>query len=201
MSCSASKAAAAEPTPAPVEEAKPAAEGPQPTKVLRSQIHADRAKKLGERFAVTIEPYEFAPGTDKETTRIEKPIRMRIHRSCHRCNATFGGNKVCAQCQHTRCSKCPRYPPKKDKKDKGKETVAATESKADVIEVDTYWGLKEELKLTKPSSKANGQPLVRKNPMQRVRRNCHECKALFTAGNKTCPQCGHIRCTDCPRIP
>jgi hypothetical protein len=170
------------------------------TKVLRSQIDAERAKKLAERFALTIEPFSARP--EKETYRIEKPIRMRIHRSCHICGATFGSNKVCAQCQHARCKQCPRYPIKKEKQpeDKGKAREA-TLPVPGAIEVDTYYGLREQLQLTKPSNKPGGQPLVRKKPMQRVRRTCHECQTLFPASVKTCSNCGHIRCTDCPRDP
>ncbi|KAF8855308.1 hypothetical protein BDZ45DRAFT_746571 [Acephala macrosclerotiorum] len=165
------------------------------TKVMRSQIDADRARKLGERFAVTIEPLPTGP--DRATYRIEKPIRMRIHRTCHRCNTTFGNNKVCAQCQHTRCKNCPRYPPKKVEK-KGKEVV---ELKVVDIEPDTYYGLREQVILTKPNPKPNAQPLVRKKPMQRVRRTCHECSAMFPSGVKTCTGCQHVRCADCPRDP
>lgn len=187
------KDAAAEPTPAPVE----VKEG-EPKRVLRSQIQADRARKLGERFAVTIEPLDVKD--DKETFRVEKPIRMRIHRSCHKCNTTFGGNKVCAKCQHTRCKSCPRYPPKKDgskEKGKAKEKVLP----ADYIEPDNTWNLKDDIVLTMPSKRPGGQPLVRKKPKQRVRRNCHECKALFGPGSKVCAGCGHTRCTECPRDP
>jgi len=54
--------------------------------------------------------------------------------------------------------------------------------------------------LTIPS-RTGGQPLVRKKPMQRVRRTCHECATLFPGSVKVCPKCEHIRCTDCPRDP
>jgi len=147
-----------------------------------------------------MDPNEWVKArADKETFRIEKPIRMRIHRTCHECNATFGGNKVCASCQHERCSKCPRYPPKKDKS-KAKEKKATPLPVPGAIEVDDYWGLREEMLLTKPS-KTGGQPLVRKKPVQRVRRTCHECSTLFPAGNKICGSCNHVRCADCPREP
>ncbi|EGE02310.1 hypothetical protein TEQG_01348 [Trichophyton equinum CBS 127.97] len=48
-----------------------------------------------------------------QVERVEKPIRMRVRRNCHRCLATFGADKVCAKCEHTRCKKCFRYPPSK----------------------------------------------------------------------------------------
>ncbi|KAH7342262.1 hypothetical protein BKA65DRAFT_478159 [Rhexocercosporidium sp. MPI-PUGE-AT-0058] len=169
--------------------------GPQPTKIMRSQIEADRAKKLGERFSVTIDPMYSGP--DKEISRIEKPIRMRIHRSCHRCNATFRGGKICSQCEHVRCKACPRYPLKKAEKKEKEPVVPAVVG----IEPDTYWGLREKVLLTKPSLKPGAQPLVRKTPRQRVRRTCHECNTLFAGGVKICSSCNHVRCVDCPRDP
>lgn len=171
---------------------------PQPTKVKCSQIDADRARKLGERFKLPIDVSEWtAARVEKEAYRIEKPIRMRIHRTCHQCNTTFGGNKICTSCQHNRCSQCPRYPPKKDKtKGKRKEI----EEIVGGIEVDDYYGLREQIVLTIPS-RTGGQGLVRKTPKQRVRRTCHQCSTMFTAGNKICASCNHVRCVDCPRDP
>jgi hypothetical protein len=191
----------AEPTPVVVEP-KPAeeptvADGPQPTKILRSTIDAERARKLAERFKVNLEP--LATGPEVEAYRVEKPIRMRIHRSCHLCNTTFGSNKVCVKCEHVRCKSCPRFPPKKaEGKGKAKEVTPAVPG---AIEPDTYFGLREQMLLTRPNPKTGGQPLVRKKPMQRVRRNCHECSTMFAPGTKICSGCQHVRCADCPRDP
>lgn len=167
-------------------------------KILISQIDADRAKKLSERFKIPVESKDWITArAEKETYRVEKPIRMRIHRTCHQCEATFGGSKTCPSCQHERCSNCPRYPPKKDKK--GKSSKKA-EPVPGAIEVDNYYNLREQIVLTKPS-KTGGQPLVRKKPMQRVRRTCHACSTMFPPGSKVCSSCAHVRCTDCPREP
>lgn len=171
----------------------------EPKKILRSQIQADRARKLGERFAIAIQPFDIKE--DREILRVEKPIRMRIHRSCHKCNTTFGGSKVCDKCEHVRCKSCPRFPPKSSgTKDKGKGKEKENDTTGH-IEADSYWNIKEDFVLTIPSKKPGCQPLVRKLPKQRIRRNCHECKALFTTKSKTCASCGHIRCTECPRDP
>lgn len=127
---------------------------------------------------------------------------MRIHRTCHLCNTTFGSTRVCVKCEHVRCKSCPRYPLKKDK--------SASKTKKDAVvpipgalEADTYYNLSNEkpLLLTKPNPKTGGQPLVKKKTMQRVRRHCHECSTMFPAKVKTCPSCQHIRCVDCPRDP
>ncbi|KAM0147734.1 hypothetical protein ACHAQE_010007 [Botrytis cinerea] len=171
---------------------------PQPTKISRADINAERARKLAERFQLQIEPHEWQTLTgEKDVWRIEKPIRMRIHRTCHKCDTTFGANKICTNCEHPRCTKCPRYPLKK--KEKGKTAVANIGPTK--VEVDREWKKAEKLIMTLPSQKLGGQPLVRKKPMQRVRRTCHECSTLFTAGNKICTTCSHTRCADCPRNP
>ncbi|TGO34346.1 hypothetical protein BHYA_0201g00090 [Botrytis hyacinthi] len=171
---------------------------PQPTKVSRAEINAERARKLAERFQLQIEPHEWQSLTgEKDVWRIEKPIRMRIHRTCHKCDTTYGVNKICTNCEHPRCTKCPRYPLKK--KDKGKTAIANTGPTK--VEVDREWKKSEKLIMTLPSQKVGGQPLVRKKPTQRVRRTCHECSTLFTAGSKICTTCSHTRCADCPRNP
>lgn len=194
--------------PAPVEpaveidtvEADPTAisEAPQSTKVLRSQLEADRARRLGERFKLPDLSAWKSPHPEKELVRVQKPIRMRIHRTCHKCDTPFGGTKVCV-CGHSRCTACPRYPPRKDK------TItkpAKSPARSDVIEVDHYHSLyrAEDYVLTMPS-RTGGQALVRKKPVQRVRRTCHECSTTFQSGSKVCAQCTHRRCVDCPRDP
>ena len=165
---------------------------PQPKRVLRSEIEAERARRLAERFKIQIQPRDWGY-EDKEAFRIEKPIRMRIHRSCHKCGTTYGSNKMCMKCEHVRCTKCPRYPTKKEK-GKSKERPTG------YIEPDYGYMLAMEKPLTKPS-RTGGQPLVRKMPMQRVRRTCHLCSVQFLQGNKACPKCSHLRCADCPREP
>lgn len=121
---------------------------------------------------------------------------MRIHRTCHHCNTIFGANKVCVNCEHPRCTKCPRYPLKK-KGEKGKTVMATTGP----VEVTKDCKPSGKIVLTMPNHKAGGQPLVRKRPMQRVRRTCHECSSLYLSGSKICAVCSHTRCADCPRDP
>ena len=174
-------------------------DGPKPTKVLRSQIEADRARRLGERFKLAEVPAWRSSRPEEELIRVYKPIRMRIHRACHNCDTLFGGSRVCVSCGHTRCTACPRFPPRKEKSAPKPEKPVA---RSDVIEVDDYHNLylPDNFVLTIPS-RTGGQPLVRKTPVQRVRRTCHECSTIFQAGSKVCAQCTHRRCVDCPRDP
>ena len=136
---------------------------------------------------------------EKELIRVQKPILMRVHRTCHRCNTTFGASKIC-NCGHNRCSSCPRYPPKKDKNMAQNDHAHTPAPSNNIIEVDHGHNARQPVVLTIPS-RTGGQPLVRKRIMQRVRRTCHECNTLFQCDSKLCPNCNHQRCVDCPRDP
>ncbi|KAM6533394.1 hypothetical protein FALCPG4_006382 [Fusarium falciforme] len=177
------------------------------SKLTRSQLIEERAKKLGERYGLDIKISELQTGSPDDTVlRMDKPIRMRVRRTCHKCNSTFSSAKECPNCQHARCTKCTRYPPKRTEA----EIIASRERRAAIIKANkenapiipdySYAFDEKKIVLTRPS-KTGGQDLVHKKPRQRVRRTCHECSTLFISGNKTCEKCGHVRCTDCPRDP
>ncbi|EXF85644.1 hypothetical protein CFIO01_11249 [Colletotrichum fioriniae PJ7] len=176
------------------------------TRVPRSELFEERARKLGERFGLEIKQSEWI-STEGTALRVEKPIRMRVHRTCHKCNATFAAAKECPGCQHVRCTKCVRHPPKRTEA----ERIASREKRAAILKAqkenapivpDYSYDAKnaKDIVLKRPS-KTGGQDLIYKKPRQRVRRTCHECQTLFTAGSKTCSKCSHNRCTDCPRDP
>ncbi|KAL7933715.1 hypothetical protein V8C35DRAFT_303679 [Trichoderma chlorosporum] len=175
------------------------------SKLSKLELFEERAKKLNERFGLEIQPMQWRNALPGDTVlRTDKPIRMRIRRTCHRCNATFGAAKECPNCNHGRCTKCTRYPPKLSEA----EAIASRERRAAKIKANREnapilpdYGVEDKkFVLTRPS-KTGGQDLVHKKPRQRVRRTCHECKTLFIAGHKTCERCSHVRCTDCPRDP
>lgn len=175
------------------------------SKMSKAELFEERAKKLGERFGLDIKPNEWQAAVPDDTVlRMDKPIRMRVRRTCHRCNATFSSAKECPSCQHVRCTKCARYPPKRTEA----EIIASREKRAALIKANKEnapiipdWDLDRKEPILKRPSKTGGQDLVYKKPRQRVRRTCHECQTMFMTGTKTCGNCGHIRCTDCPRDP
>lgn len=172
----------------------------------KAQVFEQRAKKLGERYGLEIMPSDWQTVKPDETVlRVDKPIRMRIRRSCHRCSAGFPLNaRECPNCHHIRCNSCLRQPPARTEA----QLAASRERRAAILKrnkenmpiiPDYSIDPPKEIYMTKPS-KTGGQELVYKKPRQRVRRTCHECNCLFSPGSKNC-QCGHIRCTDCPRDP
>ena len=177
------------------------------SRLSKAELFEERAKKLGERFGIELKPAEWQTSmTDDTVLRTDKPIRMRVRRTCHRCNASFSAAKECPNCQHVRCTKCARYPPKRTEA----EIIASREKKAAILKANKEnapitpdWDIDEkgaEMTLTRPPKKG-GHDLVYKKPRQRVRRTCHECQTLFATGSKLCTKCDHIRCTDCPRDP
>ena len=180
-------------------EAPAAVEG---TKIPRSQIFAERAKKLGEMYGLELKPSEWH-STEGHVIRVEKPIRMRVHRKCHLCTTSFGLGKECPKCKHPRCKQCPRVPAKRteaEREESRKKRAAIIKERAEKAPIIPDWDPTPKKIVLKRPAKEGGQDLYYRKPRQRIRRTCCECKALFT-GSKTCGGCQHTRCTDCPRDP
>lgn len=157
------------------------------------KIQEDKARALFTKYGLTLEPGEWIVPATVGVPRVEKQVRMRIHRTCHRCQTTFGADRACSHCQHTRCKKCPRFPGSKSKEQKGKTLAAG--------------GLAADDKLDKKAGpltvghRATGKEMINKAPTQRVRRTCHQCQTLFQGKATQCENCKHLRCSKCPRDP
>ncbi|EFR00234.1 hypothetical protein MGYG_03237 [Nannizzia gypsea CBS 118893] len=174
-------------------------QGQPPAPRQWTSMQEERARALFAKYGLTLEPGEWITGPatglaaanniNNQVERIEKPIRMRVRRNCHRCLATFGADKVCVKCEHTRCKKCFRYPPSKS------ETTSSSEPKRERVQKKIV-----NIMLTIPS-RTGGQDLVRKPVRQRVRRTCHVCSTLFEGSATECLNCHHLRCKKCPRDP
>ncbi|MCJ1298821.1 hypothetical protein MMC08_001612 [Hypocenomyce scalaris] len=175
-----------------------------PTHVVTSgEMQQERARALFAKYGLTLEPDDWTPPARGDAERVEKMIRMRIHRHCHQCQTTFGRDKVCSNCQHIRCAKCPRYPAKK-KKVTGADGLAASAGPGlggGLLAVDKRVQSKTgEVPLTMPG-RTPGKVLVRRGPVQRVRRTCHRCETIFQGKCKACGNCKHERCPKCSREP
>ncbi|KAI4176091.1 MAG: hypothetical protein LQ346_007960 [Caloplaca aetnensis] len=145
------------------------------TAAVYGSIQEERARALFAKYGLTLEPGEWTSPIKPDAERVEKKIRIRVHRSCHHCQAMFGPDKVCSNCKHTRCKKCPRFPAKKtkEKKDKGKGAavaggaIATTGAAAATIR-ETTLNLRS-LTITSP---ATGRQVTYKPITQR---RCPEC--------------------------
>lgn len=173
--------------------------------ISKMEIFEERARKMDETYGLVMEASDFLNIAPSETVyRVDKPIRMRARRVCHKCNTMFAVKNECPKCRHTRCDKCPRYPSKESEADflinlGEMEAVVKANCENPAILADFFWG-DQQIELKRPS-KTGGQDLVHRRPRQRVRRTCHECETLFAPGSRNCEYCGHVRCTDCPRDP
>lgn len=173
--------------------------------VPKAKILEERAKKMGEKFGLVIEASDLLSISPNDTVlRVDKPIRMRVRRTCHRCNTTFSARNECTKCRHVRCDRCPRHPPKETEAEflanlQQMETLLKANRENPPIMPDFFWG-DQQIELKRPS-KTGGQDLVHRKPRQRVRRTCHECTTLFAPSSRKCENCNHLRCTDCPRDP
>ncbi|KAL1656017.1 hypothetical protein SLS61_001581 [Didymella pomorum] len=154
----------------------------------RNAMQLERARQLFAKYGLTFESDDlFRTGASAPLVpRVEKAIRMRVHRSCHKCGTLYGHDKNCVQCDHKRCKQCPRYPKKKTAGEKKEKEASEQPKKKKVLTLTTR----------------NGNELTYQPATQRVRRTCHKCEALFVPPTATsCESCNHVRCTKCPREP
>jgi len=105
-------AAAAPAAPVALAATTPSKVMSQPDNEAQARFEKTRAIFARYNFELNEEDWDLRPQIPYE--RVNKKIRMRVRYTCHNCNTTFGHDKICASCQHRRCSQCARYPPKKE---------------------------------------------------------------------------------------
>lgn len=166
--------------------------------VFRTQAQVERLRNITERFNLPM-PDEFVTACDPETERprVHRQTRMRVHRSCHRCNTMFGGARDCPGCQHRVCGLCHRHP--RQRYSEAYDPISDDPFAADQDD-DQYQEIRQQMAMAR-ANRVPSQPLVRKPLRQRVRRTCHSCSTLFTERNRICTNCQHTCCGDCPRFP
>ena len=160
----------------------------------------EKARALFTKYGMTLAAEEWTSPSSGKTQWIEKKIVMRVHRQCHRCQTTFGREKICNQCQHTRCKRCPRWPIRVSAESAGPSGYELDYS----VLIDPLHALRGSNANTRNLTlqTKSGREAVRKQPTQRVRRTCHRCSTLFSGKEETvCANCQHARCPRCPRDP
>ncbi|KAJ0115374.1 hypothetical protein J7T55_012653 [Diaporthe amygdali] len=179
-------------------------------RIPRAQVYSERAQLLSERFGLDMDPHTWYP-MEGHVLRVNKPIRMRVHRSCHQCGHGLNQSGICDSCKHTACSQCSYYPPKRSEAEleasrEARDRILRERTANAMIVPDWNFNPNEKVVLRRPG-KAGGQELVYKKVRQRVRRTCCQCLEFdgldtsFQGGKLSCPKCNHARCTDCPRDP
>lgn len=81
----------------------------------RMAFSDERARDLFSKYNLKYDPRGKRPQQESPSKirRVEKPVRLRVHWTCHECRSQFGMEKVCAHCGHRRCRECVRHPPKR----------------------------------------------------------------------------------------
>jgi hypothetical protein len=169
-----------------------------------NKLQEDKARALFTKWGLTLEPGEWTPAWKGDAGRVEKTVRLRIHRHCHRCQVTFGTEKVCSNCAHTRCKKCPRFPgktPKEPQTQTQDKTVTAQPVSPVAVDTTAYPGPRTKAKWLAMPEVPTGNEVLRKMPVHRVRRTCHKCDTTFIGKATECTNCKHLRCPKCPRQP
>lgn len=202
-----------------IRDLRPSTTKPAKTAAESSARQEEKARILFAKYGMTLGPDEWTRSVTSDAERIEKKVRMRIKRTCHRCQTTYGADKVCNNCQHRRCKKCPRYPTKrvkevqqKDDKPQDKATAAAKKQKQEILSImsrRTGQDMQFGPKIDKLAGGYSGDPeetfpkalRQRKKVRIRIRWKCHHCQEIFLAPEKICAKCGHERCGECPRDP
>ena len=177
------------PTPVPVPKTE--VKRPSGNAAAHIKLREDKARALFAKYGLTLEPGEWTTQMTGQAEWIEKKVVMRVHRQCHRCKTTFGADKICPNCSHTRCKKCPRFPSKRPK-DQKRDPAA--------IRIDNDPAARADTKALTLMTK-HGKEHTRKHPVHRVRRTCHKCDTLFVGKATQCENCKHQRCPQCPREP
>lgn len=103
-----------------------------PMRMGRSGLSTEKARELFAQHGFDYELRGFQPHQEppNKIRRVEKPIRLRVHYTCHECQRKFGVEKTCLQCGHQRCRVCARDPPRRVKElsDRSRKSMQADEA-------------------------------------------------------------------------
>lgn len=221
-----------------VEDSKPRSAGGDsaeqllPMRPSRSGLTNDKARALFEKHGVKYEPVSSRSRTSRNTPlRVEKPIRIRVHWTCHACTTQFGGSQVCEECGHARCGDCYKTPPRRVKEvldsalseREGDMTTqreaASPESRSQPV---THLSQLQPLEARTPNDTHSSSDDDDDQPREsyllvlqqtttsahhltshpNTHRTCHQCRTpLALPTPPQCTHCNHAICSLCPREP
>lgn len=100
----------------------------------RAGVSQDKARELFAKYGLHYDGKGKRAIQEPPTKirRVEKPVRLRVHWTCHECRTQFGIEKTCIECGHRRCRDCTRHPPKRVKQmsDAARAQMASGETTA-----------------------------------------------------------------------
>ncbi|KAK3677951.1 hypothetical protein LTR78_002046 [Recurvomyces mirabilis] len=87
-----------------------------PTVVEHLGSGGDRKRALFSRYGLAYKPRRSSfEEPAAKIRRVEKPVRLRTHWTCHECNGHFSKERKCNDCGHRRCVDCTKQPPQRVK--------------------------------------------------------------------------------------
>jgi rRNA maturation endonuclease Nob1 len=148
-----------------------------------SAASRDRLAALCARYGLPQEMESFHTPPTEASPRVTKTPKQRMRVSCHNCNTTYKGDRVCSKCGHAKCGDCKRH----------SITASTTSSEK----------LAEDVEVMDDAPSKEPESAVRELPrpvVETAKYNCHKCQAEFaTSTNAICEQCGHEKCNRCSR--
>ncbi|KAJ9602763.1 hypothetical protein H2200_012543 [Cladophialophora chaetospira] len=136
------------------------------------QMRSTRVEAIFARYNLDLDETEWDRRPKVPHERVHKNIRMRVRYTCHNCSTTFGRERLCAECQHRRCTRCTRYPPRRDRPKVSQEAQMPHDVPVSEPQLDA------------PRQSAEGGI-------------CHECQTGFEIEVEECPNCRHKICDRC----
>ncbi|KXL50911.1 hypothetical protein M433DRAFT_61014 [Acidomyces richmondensis BFW] len=167
---------------------------------FRTGIDEDKMKALYEKHGLKYVPRRRpdASGPSAKVRRVEKPIRIRVHWTCHECNGHLARDRICMACGHRRCDECIRSPAKMA----GVDNSGGDDDDDDDDDDKSGGKIIKTYRYTMHVRPKYGEYLVLRPKTQIIRRQCHRCDHPFLpASRQECENCQHIRCSLCPRWP
>lgn len=114
----------------------------------RIGINEGKARELFEKYGLTYQPRKTSSEQEppSKLRRVEKPVRIRVHWTCHECQGHFARDRTCVGCGHHRCASCTRAPGKRVKEivdttkqlkeqEEQQQTMSSTPTKAKIAPV------------------------------------------------------------------
>jgi hypothetical protein len=196
----------------------------------RADIRNHRMQELFSQHGAQFGPQYRDLSSSRPPTkirRVEKAIRIRIHWTCHQCDAQFGREQACGQCGHRKCKECPRQPSKQVRalmgsaRQRMEQEQGLSSSDEDAVTPASNFSSPAALFSSQPlesdlsmSDETDDNPFEFSfygRPRNAVRtsyrssrtqpttlRMCHECEAPLSPDSGNCLNCNHVRCEKCP---
>ncbi|CZT24049.1 uncharacterized protein RCC_09766 [Ramularia collo-cygni] len=81
-----------------------------PVSSFRPGISDSKASALFRRYGLSYSEHISQAGPPRKLRRIERPILMKVHWTCHSCKTQFGIERTCVKCGHPKCAQCLTHP-------------------------------------------------------------------------------------------